>query len=452
MHIILMILLISVLIIVHELGHFLAARFFKIKVEKFAIGLPFGPTLYEKKFGETTFLIHACLFGGYIAFPDDEKDNKLPKDSPELFNNKPIYQKVIVVSAGVIANILCAFMLVILTAFAWGKLPLGETAVYIQNIVAPKDAIVHTVGIQKDDKIEKINGVKITSFYELNRIAQYSRKNDNKTSNNIIAKNLKQIYELNNLKENFKKGDKIFLPEIIEEDALKVTKNQLLGLDKMPQDEISLTDEQIKLRDEIQGKKFFTADKDISAKEIATAISDTYKPIYLTILRDNKEINLPAIYSNKDGKIGLENRIQELFTETTGIKSGIINSYKYLKTNTEMMILGLGSIFTGKIPLKDLHGIVAITKIGGNVIENQGIFKGLLLTAIISMNLAIVNFLPIPALDGGHVFFMLVEKITGRKIKEETLEKISSVGFYFLLFLMVLVLFNDIWALITKAI
>ena len=82
------------------------------------------------------------------------------------------------------------------------------------------------------------------------------------------------------------------------------------------------------------------------------------------------------------------------------------------------MIQGLVSICTGKIPFKDLHGIVAITKIGGNVIENQGIYKGLLLTAIISLNLAIVNFLPIPALDGGHVFFMLLEKITGKKLLE----------------------------------
>ena len=73
-----------------------------------------------------------------------------------------------------------------------------------------------------------------------------------------------------------------------------------------------------------------------------------------------------------------------------------------------------------------MHGIVAITKIGGNVIEHQGIYKGLLLTAIISLNLAIINFLPFPALDGGHVFFMTLEKITGRKISEETLEKITS--------------------------
>ena len=452
MHIFLMILLISVLIIVHELGHFLAARFFKIKVEKFAIGLPFGPTLYKKQMGETTFLIHACLFGGYISFPDDEKDNTLPKDSPELFNNKPTYQKIIVVSAGVIANILCALVLVCFTAFAWGKLPLGETAIYFQNINAPEKSSVYQAGFQQGDKYLTINNIAITSFYELKRIAQYSRTNDGKTTNKNIALNLKEIYKLNNLKENFKKGDKIFLPQPIAEAMLTVTKNQLIGLDRMPEDEIQLTEKQISLRDRIQGEKFFITDQDISAKEIATAISDTYKPIYITVLRNNEEVKLNPVIADKNGIMGVENQIEELYTPTTNIKSGIINSYKYLKTNTQYMLMGLGSIFTGKVPLKDMHGIVAITKIGGNVIEHQGIYKGLLLTAIISLNLAIINFLPFPALDGGHVFFMTLEKITGRKISEETLEKISSIGFYFLLFLMVIILFNDIWALITKSI
>ena len=452
MHIIIMILLISVLIIVHELGHFLAARMFKIKVKKFAIGLPFGPTLYEKKLGETTFLIHACLFGGYVSFPDDDKDNKLPKDCPELFINKPFYQKAIVVSAGVFANILCALVLVFFTAFAWGKLPLGEYTVYVQDIVAPKGADVYNSGLKKGDKIYKVNGIKIKSYYELNRVAHFSRTKDGKTTNKIIAKNLEKIYKLNNLKEQFKAGDKIYLPQLMAEDMLYATRNQLIGLDKVESDNVTLTSEQIKLRDEIQGKKYFVTDKDISAKEIATALSDTYKPIYITVIRDEKEIELKPLSSNEEGLIGLQNRIEEIYTPTNSIKDGIVNSCIYLKDNTEMMILGLASIFTGKIPLKDLHGIVAITKIGGNVIENQGIYKGLLLTAIISLNLAIVNFLPIPALDGGHLFFMFIEKVTGRKFEEKTLDKISSAGFYFLVFLMVIVLFNDIWALITKAI
>ena len=100
--------------------------------------------------------------------------------------------------------------------------------------------------------------------------------------------------------------------------------------------------------------------------------------------------------------------------------------------------------------MKDLHGIVAITKVGGDIIDNNGIFSGLLLIAVISLDLAIVNFLPIPALDGGHVMFLLIEKLRGKPLDEETIDKIGTAGFLFLILLMVVVVFNDIFALITK--
>ena len=123
---------------------------------------------------------------------------------------------------------------------------------------------------------------------------------------------------------------------------------------------------------------------------------------------------------------------------------------KYLYDNTYMMLYGLYQIFTGKVQLTDLHGIVAITKVGGDIIDNSGIFSGLLLIAIISMDLAIVNFLPIPALDGGHIMFLIIEKLRGKPLKEEVIDKIGTIGFMFLIALMVFVIFNDIFGLITK--
>ena len=108
-----MMLLVSFLIIVHEVWHFIAARSFGIKVDKFGFGLPFGPTLYEKKVGDVTVLVHALLLGGYVSFAEDDKDCDLPEDSPERFLNKPIWQRLVVVSAGVIANVICAFFLVL---------------------------------------------------------------------------------------------------------------------------------------------------------------------------------------------------------------------------------------------------------------------------------------------------------------------------------------------------
>ena len=126
MSIIIMILLLSFLVLVHEAGHFLAARALGIKVSKFGFGLPIGPTLWSKKVGDVDVVVHAFLLGGYVSFPDDEKDSKEPVAPEDRFMNKPVWQRMIVISAGVIANIITAFVFVLITAFVWGKLPSGQ--------------------------------------------------------------------------------------------------------------------------------------------------------------------------------------------------------------------------------------------------------------------------------------------------------------------------------------
>ena len=130
MSILIMILLLSLLILVHEFGHYIAARAFGIKVEKFGFGLPVGPTIFKTKWGETEILVHAFLLGGYVSFPDDEKDSDIPADSPERFINKPIWQRAVVVSAGVIANVICAILLVMLVATWTKQLPSGNYEIY----------------------------------------------------------------------------------------------------------------------------------------------------------------------------------------------------------------------------------------------------------------------------------------------------------------------------------
>ena len=113
-----------------------------------------------------------------------------------------------------------------------------------------------------------------------------------------------------------------------------------------------------------------------------------------------------------------------------------------------MLVYGLWQLFTGQIPIQDMHGIVAITKIGGDVIQNSGFFSGLLLTAMISLDLALVNFLPIPALDGGHFMFLVIEKIRRKPLDEDTINKISSVFYLLLIVFMIFIVFNDVYALI----
>lgn len=451
MSIVIMILLLSFLVLVHEAGHFFAARALKIKVSKFGFGLPIGPTLWSKKIGDVEVLIHAFLLGGYVSFPDDEKDCDIPVDSQERFINRPVWQRMIVISAGVIANIITAFVFVLLTAFVWGKLPSGQYEVYINKIAAAKGQSVWDSGIQSGDRVLKINGSDIKSSYALTIYSKNSKQNDGKVDKDLVAKNLDSLKKLNpKIEENdlIKENTIVLLPEKQDEVALHIDDEILKGYALYKDNQESLSDKQIKLRDAISDKKEYTSDGKFTLNDIAYALSDGKRPVNITVLREGKLVELKPIYPNKDGLIGVMIEAKEVLMPTKTIPQAINGTFKYLWEQTYMLVYGLWQLFTGKIPIKDLHGIVVITKVGGDVIQNSGFFSGLLLTAMISLDLALVNFLPIPALDGGHFMFLLIEKLRGKPVDEEAINKVSSVFFILLIIFMIFVVFNDIYALV----
>lgn len=447
-----MILLIGLLILVHELGHLLTALMFKTKVDKFGIGLPIGPTLWEKKVGGLTLVVHAFLFGGYVSFPDDDKESDLPKNSPERLMNKPVWQRAIIFSAGVIANVICAYVLVLMTACLWHNMPSEKFETYIGGITAPKEASVWNSGAQKGDKIIEINGSKIDSKYAVQLFAIYSASFDGKTSDSIVENNYKSLKAINPaFKEDevINSGLVVKIPNNLEkEKRVELNKNILNTVELYKPQEVKLSEKQIKLRDELKGKSFVETDGTFSLKDVAYAVSDTQKPINIKVLRDGKEIELKTVYSGSDGLIGINLDRREILIPVTGVKSAFKTSYNYLYNETKSMVIVLKQLFTGKIPLKNMHGVVLITKMGGDIISSEGIFYGILLTAVISMNLALLNILPIPALDGGHLVFLLIEKIMGKPVDEEIANKVMTVFFVLLIALLVFVLFNDIYVLV----
>lgn len=452
MSVIIMILLIGLLILVHELGHLGAALLFKVKVDKFGIGLPIGPTLWEKKVGNITLVVHAFLFGGYVSFPDDDKDSDLPKNSPDRLMNKPIWQRAIIFSAGVIANVICAYVLVLLTAALWHNMPSGKFDIYVNDIVAPKEASVWTSGLKKGDKIIEINGSEINSKYGLNLYALYSASFDGKTDKVLPEQNYEQLKKLNPaFKEDeiIPQGLIVKIPaQIQKEEKIKLSQNVLNAIELYKPDEVKLSENQIKLRDKIQDKKFIETDGTFTLKDLAFALSDNQRPLDIKVLRNNEIVALKTVYSDKEGLIGITIDRKEKLIPITGVKSAFSASYNYLYNETKSMLIVLKQLFTGKIPLKNMHGVVLITKMGGDIISSEGIFYGILLTAVISMNLAILNILPIPALDGGHLLFLLIEKIQGKPVDEEISNKIMTVFFSLLILLLVFVLFNDIYVLV----
>lgn len=447
-----MILLIGLLILVHELGHLLTALMFKTKVDKFGIGLPIGPTLWEKKVGGLTLVVHAFLFGGYVSFPDDDKESDIPKNSPERLMNKPVWQRAIIFSAGVIANVICAYVLVLMTACLWHNMPSEKFETYIGDITAPKEASVWNSGAQKGDKIIEINGSKIDTKYAVQLFAIYSASFDGKTSDSIVENNYKSLKAINpafNEDEIIDEGLVVKIPNNLEkEKRVELNKNILNTVELYKPQEVKLSEKQIKLRDELKGKSFVETDGTFSLKDVAYAVSDTQKPINIKVLRDGKEIELKTVYSGSDGLIGINLDRREILIPVTGVKSAFTTSYNYLYNETKSMVIVLKQLFTGKIPLKNMHGVVLITKMGGDIISSEGIFYGILLTAVISMNLALLNILPIPALDGGHLVFLLIEKIMGKPVDEEIANKVMTVFFVLLIALLVFVLFNDIYVLV----
>lgn len=466
MNTVIMLFLISLLILVHELGHFFAARIFGVRVSKFGFGLPIGPTLFKTKWGETEVLIHAFLLGGYVSFPDDiekeENDEKnkntnaaetLPEDSPERFKNKKPWQKAVIVSAGVFMNVVFAIFLTMLAAAWYHKLPAGNSDIFIDGIVT-KDNTSNIVnsGAKKGDKILQINNIKTDGAYKFIFVVQKSKYFDGFADGEIVTNKLQELAKLNpdiDFENIIPAGTKVKLPRMTPEKALNVSEKVAMGYEKYKTTEIALTPEEIGLRNTLENKTEYTISQDIEPESFAKALSDSYKPLTIVLERDGKQITLNNIYTDKSGILGIKLGTKENFVPTNTVKEIITNSFSYLWTSTKLMALGLWQLVSGKIPLSEMHGIVVIAKVGSDIIENYGMLNGLLLTAIISIDLAIINLLPIPALDGGHLMFLGLEKLLGREIDEKITEGIGRFFFLLLILLMIYVIFNDIFALVT---
>ena len=446
---IIMILLISLLILVHELGHFCAAKLVGIRVDKFGFGLPIGPTLFSKKFGETEILIHAFLLGGYVSFPDDEEDCDLPKDSTLRFSNKSVGQRALVISAGVICNVILAYFLIFFTGLLWKHLPDNKFVIKFEKFAPSAVQSIIDSGIQKGDILYTVNGLSVDYPITLTRHLDLSKEFDGFASQKLIESKLAELKNLNpQLKDNeiIKLGTIIKLPEFTDEESVKLSVDNILGLEKYKSKETQLSDFQKDLRDKINYSKEYKLESDALPIDIAAAISDTKKPVSIVVLRNNHEVQLKPVYAGKDGKLGIEQSYSEKYTETKTLKELIPATIHYVNYNIGFMVYTLGKLFTGKIPMSEMNGIIAITKIGTEIIAYKGIFQGLLLTAMISLNLALINILPIPALDGGHLLFLIIEKITGKPVSKKFVEILSNFFFYLLIALMVLILYNDIHA------
>lgn len=427
----------SILVILHEFGHFMFAKLFGTRVEKFY--LFFNPwfSLFKFKKGETEYGIGWLPLGGYVKISgmiDESMDKEQMKKPPQPweFRSKPSWQRLIIMLGGVMVNFLLAIIIYILILFAWGEEYLPTENVKYGILV---DSIGVKMGLMNGDRIISIDNQEIENFYQ---IIPDIILNERKT---IQIKRDGRLLEVKIPKEVIPaliKGDgriDVRLPfsPLVVEGFIKESPSKKAGL---------------QTGDEILGLSNMTFEYYDEFKKRLGENKET--EIILQVKRNGKNLDIPVIV-NYQGMIGIRRNIEEFlefkkveygFFESipAGIAKGIKTMQNYLKQ--------FKLIFSKDTQAyKSLGGFITIGSIFPGVWNWQAFWN---LTAFLSIILAIMNILPIPALDGGHVMFLLYEVITRRKPSDKFLEYAQMTGMIILLSLLLFANGNDIIRLFNK--
>jgi len=436
------ILSLSLLIVLHELGHFIPAKLFKIKVEKFYLFFDYKFSIFKKKIGDTVYGIGWIPLGGYVKISgmiDESMDTEqmaLPPQ-PWEFRSKPAWQRLIIMLGGVFVNFVLGIFIYIMLMWGYGERYLPnenvKDGVWVQNELA------ENLGVQTGDKILTIDGQKIKKFRSLTL--------------EFINGNTYQI-----------ERNGVVLDQEIPEDFI----SQLMDRDKNAG--LILAPRQPFIIGGIS-EDSPNIDADLQVKDIVTAINgsaikyfdevqnklDTYKnqDISITVKRGNEIKDIPVKITN-EGKLGvgiLQLPLTDLeklgYYELADFEYSFLEAIpagwnKSVKTLTDYM-KQLKKIFNPSTgAYKGLGGFISIGSIFPSEWSAQAFWE---ITAFLSIMLGFMNLLPIPALDGGHVVFTLWEMITGRKPGDKFLEYAQVVGFILLITLLLFANGNDIFRL-----
>jgi membrane-associated protease RseP (regulator of RpoE activity) len=351
MSIVLAIAVLAVLIIVHELGHFMAARLQGIYANRFSLG--FGPILWKYQGSETEYAVRAIPLGGFVGFPDDDPDSEIPPDDPNLLKNRPILDRAIVISAGVIANLVFAYFLIVAQVGTVGIPSLDyQPGVRVPQVAPESSVVAQKAGIEAGDVILAVDG-----------------------------------------------------------------------------EQLGATQEAITtLMEEIQQ----------SANE----------PLDLRIQRDSETLTLtvtPEPGPDGNGRIGVQ-----LAPNGEVIRTRASNPIEILKSAAAeyqrialLTLQGFGQLISNfSETAEQVSGPVAIVAIGANIARSDAA-NLLQFAALISINLAIINILPLPALDGGQLAFLAIEGIRGKPLPTEVQQNIMQTGLVLLLGLGVFLIVRD---------
>jgi regulator of sigma E protease len=427
----------SLLIILHELGHFIPAKLFKTRVEKFYLFFDVKYSLIKKKIGETEYGIGWLPLGGYVKISGmidesmDKEQMALPPE-PWEFRSKPAYQRLIIMLGGVTVNFILAFIIYIGMAFAYGDTYIANSD--LQDGLMIENQAMLNAGFKTGDKIIAADSEKIAKF-------------DNDINIKIImAKNV--LIERNGTQETIK------MPIDFIDQLSKFEKSPIVSI-RMPfviagvsEGSVNTSLESKDLVLSLDGQKIKYFDE---AKTILD--NNKGKTISAVVLRDQKETPV-SVSIDKEGKLGVG---------LGGLSIANLEKLRYYKVSKEEFG------FMESIPVGVMRGTDQLVGYGKQLkmifspstgaYKSVGGFKAIFdifpsswdwehfwtITALLSIMLGVMNLLPIPALDGGHVMFLLYEIISGKKPSDKFLENAQMVGFVLLITLLLFANGNDIY-------
>ena len=426
---------ISILVAVHEMGHLVAAKYFGMRVEQFSIGFP--PKIWSFKKGETEYAISAIPLGGYVKISgmiDESLDTEAMSKEPQPweFRSKPAWQRLIVMLGGIIVNVIVGILIFIGLTFTYGDTFILKDAVN-NNGGFQVGPVGESIGLKTGDKIIKINGNDYEYFQDL--IKPETLLSDNASYTVDRAGQIIEIPLPGDFIQKFnrKEGLRNFLyfriPSVIDE-VSPGTVAEKVGLKKG--DVITAINGQpIQYHDQIASLVQSTKDS-ISITVARGSETLTFKESF----KDQKSVGFYVVSMPADLLKAAEKRVEYGFFES--IPMGTERAFTTLFTQ----VRAFGKIFSGVLsPKESLSGPIGIMQAFGQTWDWERFWS---LTGVLSLVLAFMNLLPIPALDGGHVMFLSYEIISRRKPSDKFLENAQKVGMVFLLTLMVLIFANDI--------
>jgi regulator of sigma E protease len=426
------VLIISILVILHELGHFLPAKYFKTKVEKFYLFFDVKFSLFKKKIGETEYGIGWLPLGGYVKIAgmiDESMDTEQMKQEPKPweFRSKPAWQRLIIMTGGVIVNFLLAWVIYTVMLASNGDTYIPSDSLKYGIVV---DSIGEQLGLKTGDQILMVDDKKTKKFNEavLDIILgdEVTVKRDGREITVPLSDEGKETV--------FSTQGKNFLGYRSKAIIAKVQPNSVAeqaGL--LPGDEIiGVNGESTEFWDEFRSKIGASANQEL---DISVLRNGTTEHLGLTV--------------PDEAIIGIELDITDLrVTDNYSFLEAIPAGYKRTIQVLTDQIRQFKVIFNTKTgAYKQVKGPIGIVELMPEK-WNWTFFWNFM--AMFSVWLAFLNILPIPALDGGHVMFLLYEIISGRKPSEKVLETGQIIGFVILMGLMAVVFGNDIWNIIKK--